>query len=235
MTLESNIQKFAPGELVTMFVIDLTSLGGEIFRITPGPLDGEIVQFDGNSYFPVPVDATGFAWNTKGSLPRPSLRISTLASLVNAAVVEFDDLLGGTVYRIRTFAEFLDNGSNPDPSATFPIDVYRVERKSNQNKVFIEWELSTYIDQEGLQLPRRQVLRDSCTHTYRFWDKALNQFSYVNVTCPYTGSASFDQNDVACNPALDVCSKKLSGCRKRFGENGILPTRAFPGVSRVRA
>ena len=141
MTLESRIQKFDPGELVTMFVIDLSALGGDIFRITPGPLDGEVVQFDGNSYLPVPIDATGFSTSTKGSLPRPSLRISTLASLVNAAVVEFDDLLGATVYRIRTFAEFLDNGTNPDPSATFPIDVYRVERKSNQNKVFIEWEL----------------------------------------------------------------------------------------------
>jgi lambda family phage minor tail protein L len=234
LTIEANVQSPSPGEIVELFTIDLTDMGGTILYLTPGVMDGTAVVFDGNIYVPIPMETQGFTWNSKGSLPRPTIRISSVTSLVNAVIIEFNDLLGARVYRIRTFAEFLDNGSNPDPTSTFPIDIYQVERKVNQNKVFVEWELSTYIDQEGIQIPKRQVLRDTCTHTYRFWDSTLLEFKYDNVTCPYTGTNHFDVNDDPCNPPQDRCSKKLTGCRKRFGQNGVLPTRAFPGVARVR-
>ena len=90
------------------------------------------------------------------------------------------------------------------------------------------------MDQEGRKLPGRQVLKDACTHIYRFPD-GMGDFDYTNATCPYVGTDYFEATGASTNdPALDKCGKKLSDCRLRFGQHGVLPTRAFPGVARVR-
>lgn len=235
MTIESTVQKSGVGKIVTLFQIDLSDFNAGVLYLTPGPMGGDFVRFDSQDYTPIPIEAQGFEWTGKGTLPRPTLKISSVVSLIYSLIIGYDDLLGASVTRIRTFEEFLDEGTNPDPEAKFPVDIYRIERKVNQNKVFIEWELSTYMDQEGIMLPRRQVLRDACNHKYRFWDLETNDFNYAGATCPYDQARYYNSNDVATsNPMLDVCSKKLSGCRKRFGENGLLPTRAFPGAARIR-
>jgi len=234
MSINEDIQSPNTGELIELFKIDATSLGGDIYRLTPSKEVSNIsIVFDQQEYFPVPIEATGFQYNSKGSLPRPTLRISSVSSLLSIAVIEFDDLLGSIFYRIRTFKKYLDNQPEADPQAVFPVDVYRFERKVNQNPIFIEWELSSYLDNEGIKIPKRQFLKDVCNHSYRFWNYTTNNFSYQNVTCPYVGEKSFDSKDSPCLPQDDSCSKFLSGCRKRFGENGILPTRAFPGVARI--
>jgi lambda family phage minor tail protein L len=102
------------------------------------------------------------------------------------------------------------------------------------NKRIIEWQLSSAIDQQGVTLPGRQVLRDTCTHTYRSFNTVTQTFDYSNATCPYTGALSFGLDDAPSGASGDICSKQLSGCKKRFGNNGNLPTRAFPGVGRVQ-
>jgi lambda family phage minor tail protein L len=83
-----------------------------------------------------------------------------------------------------------------------------------------------------MQLPRRQVLRDTCLHTYRVWNGTA--FDYSRATCPYTGSATFAADDTVSDNAHDRCSRLVSGCKERFGETAVLPTRAFPGVARYR-
>jgi lambda family phage minor tail protein L len=100
-----------------------------------------------------------------------------------------------------------------------------------QPAAFIEWELAPATDQEGVLLPRRQVLSQYCTHTYRRW----NGTAFVYGSCPYTGSQFFTEQGTSTNdPAKDKCSRRLdTGCIKRFGNNP-LPTRAFPGVLQNR-
>ncbi|MGQ7245512.1 hypothetical protein ACUN9V_18890, partial [Salinicola sp. V024] len=51
----------------------------------------------------------------------------------------------------------------------------------------------------------------------------------------YTGSACFDQQgDAVDDESKDVCGKRLSDCRVRFGANNPLPTRAMPGLARYK-
>ena len=226
-------QSFSPDDMVVLFELDATTIGGSILRFTSSAWEDKEIKFDDNTYSPVPVEAEGFEWNGRGTFPTPTLRVSNVNKVASAAVIDYEDLLGATVKRTRTFRQFLDDGTSPDPTATFPIDIYKVERKTAHNKVFIEWELSSAIDQEGRRLPGRQVLRDACTHKYRTWNGSA--FDYSNVTCPYVGSALFDETGTAATNETDRCGKKLSDCRLRFGEHGKLPTRAFPGLARIRA
>ncbi len=234
MTIESHVQNSSLGKFITLFQLDLTNLGGEISYFTAGPLDGAAVLFDGNSYVPLPIQADGFEWSGKGSLPTPKIKLANINGLLVSTIIQYSDLVGGTLTRIRTFDRFLDTGAEPDPTAIFPIDVYRVERKSNQNKVFVEWELSASLDQEGVMLPFRQVIRDFCSHTYRLYDTSTGSFSYTKATCPYAGTNYFTELGVATESNNDKCGKRLSDCKLRFGETAVLPTRAFPGVARIK-
>lgn len=225
-------QSFSPDDLVVLFELDATALGGSVLRFTSSAWETQSIVFDTNTYVPVPIEAEGFEWNGRGQFPTPTLRISNVNKVASAVVIDFDDLLGATVKRTRTFRQFLDDGATPDTTAIFPIDVYKVERKTAHNKVFIEWELSSAIDQEGKRIPGRQVLRDACTHKYRRWTGSV--FDYVDATCPYTGTANFDETGQSTTNDKDRCGKRLSDCRLRFGEHGTLPTRAFPGLARIR-
>lgn len=232
MTIQEISQQPNLDDMVVLYTIDSTVVGGDLYRFTPGPLDGEPVLWDGNQYFPIPCESSGWEWSGQGSMPQPVLRVANINKVFLAAVNTFDDLVGCPVTRTRTFRRFLDTGSEPDSNACYPIDYYVIEQKTGQGKIWLEWNLSAKADQQGIRLPRRTVLQNSCSQRYRFWNGTA--FEYANATCPYAGGVYFDKDgNQVLNPALDRCGKKLSDCRKRFGNNQ-LPTHAFPGVARVR-
>lgn len=223
------------GGLVTLYELDARNLGDtEIRRFTrdADPATG-VVVFNGNHYTPIDIEADGFEWGGSGAPPTPTLRISNTSMFAGLLVRQFDDLVGATLTRIRTYRDFLDNGATPDPAMVFPLDVFRVERKSAHNKVFIEFELAVFFDQEGLKLPARQCIRDTCTHVYRRYDAATDSFDYSKATCPYTAATYFERDGTpTVLKSKDICGKRLSQCVLRFGSGGTLPTRAFPGMAR---
>lgn len=233
-SIQETVQSFSPGDIVTLFQMDARNLGSTILYFTPVSDDGNSVEFDGQTYVPVDLEATGFEWNGQGALPRPHIKVSNANKVFNALVIQYGDLLGSTITRIRTFRQYLDNGSDPDPLGTFPIEKYVISKKVSHNKVFIEWELSASIDQEGKILPGRQIIKDVCTHRYRVWDPDnTDDFNYDRVTCPYTDSAYFNAKGQAVgSPSLDSCGRKLTDCKLRFGSTAVLPFRGFPGVVR---
>lgn len=220
------------GGLITLFQLDAMALGDTEVRCftRDSNADGSFMMFDGILYNPMDIEADGFEWGGGGATPTPTIRISNSSRLVGALARDFGDCVGATVKRIRTFEAFLDAGATPDPTLHFPHDVFRIERKTAQNKVFIEFELAVIFDQEGLYLPNRQCLRDTCTHIYRRWNGAA--FSYTKATCPYVGTNKFKRSGAkTLVSAEDNCGKRLSDCVKRF-PNQPLPTRSFPGMRR---
>lgn len=233
--IDESLQSLEPGSLVTLYVLDATDLGGDLLRFTAGPLDGAPVEFDGDTYAPIPIEAEGFEWSGQGALPTPTLRVSNVGSAFVTLILGFNDLLGATVLRLRTFERFLDDGADPDPGAVFNAEMYRIERKVKMTGSEIEFELASSLDHEGVMLPRRVALRDSCTHRYRRFTGSA--FDYTKASCPYTTDADgayFDETGSPTIRANDRCGKRLSDCRLRFGQNGRLPTRSFPGMAQVR-
>lgn len=223
--------KLEQDPVVVMYELDLQYLGMGIFRFSPTSVDGAPVMFNGSEYPPAAIEVTGFAWDGQGTMPRPSLTLSTPdLSLLNT-IVSFDDLVGASFHRIKTFRKYLDDGSAANTGMSFPREEYVIERKSSQSRHTVAFELSVHLDQQGLKLPRKLVLRDSCVHTYRHWNGV--RWIYKNVTCPYAGTAIFKPNgEVATDPLKDACGKRISDCKLRFGENAVLPRLAFPGAGR---
>lgn len=221
------------GGLVTLYELDARDLGDtEVRRFTRDTVGGtNAIVFNSFTYVPIDIEADGFEWGGSGAPPTPTLRISNVSMFAGVLVRQFGDLVGATLTRIRTYEDFLDGGATPDPTMTFPIDIFRVERKVSHNKIFIEFELAVFFDQEGLKLPNRQCIRDTCTHIYRRYVPETDSFDYLKATCPYTGTAYFKRDGTVGLKSEDVCGKRLSNCSQRFG-SATLPTRSFPGMTR---
>lgn len=227
-TLTSEIQSLSPSAKIELYELDATALGDTsklYFHAGTNQLRQPVV-WKGISYLPFPIEAEGFDITTSGSLPRPKLRVANLGGEMSAEVRAFDDLVGAKVTRRRTFARFLDavnftGGVNveADPNQGFPDDVWFVERKVSEDRFVIEWELASAFDLQGVLLPNRQVIQNTCWWKYR------------DADCGYTGTAYFDANDAATNQAGDYCAKRLSSCKARFG-TGTIRFGGYPGARR---
>lgn len=235
--LHAASQSSQPGPYIELFQIDATAITGEVYCFTPavGPAaSGGTIRFNGLVYTPIDMESEGFELKANGAFPMPKIRLSNVNRVMANLVGQYNDLLGARITRIRTFAQFLDDGATPDVNSTFPPDVYKIERKSGLEGEQVEFELSAAVDQEGRLLPGRLILRDGCTRPYRRYTGA-GTFDYSAATCRYCGEAMWRIDGTpTSNMAEDVCGKKTSDCKLRFGANAVLPFGGFPGVSRVR-
>jgi len=230
-TITSELQKVAPSSIIELFQLDATPFGGEIYYFHAGTnnLTANVV-WQGNTYNAFPVHITGFEFTSKGQLPRPTMAVSNVTSIITTLVMAYDDLLGAKVTRLRTMAKYLDavnfaGGVNPtaDSTAEFPRDIYFIERKVSENKQVVEFELAASFDVQGVKLPRRQIIQNICPWKYR------------GSECGYAGTAYFDKDDVSVGSlSLDVCGKRLSSCEARFGTNNPLPFGAFPAAGLIK-
>lgn len=192
--LNSEMMSLSPSALITLFELDLSEIifnsailsnSEKIFRFHSEPkLINNDIFWQGNRYIAAPIQAKGFEITTKGSTPTPKLTIISHDSTIDTfttlrqKIRSLGDIVGAKVTRIRTFAKYLDYtnfpnpatrppGFSPDPYSEYPRDIYYIERKSQENKNLIEYELSSIFDIQGIKLPGRLVASTRCLWTYR--------------------------------------------------------------------
>jgi lambda family phage minor tail protein L len=191
------------------------------------------IVWNGNIYWPFPIQAEGFSYNGKGALPRPTVRVGNAEGAITAILTEVNqhtagnDLQGAEFRRVRTLARFLDHenfegGENPygtpDPLSTFPEEVYYVDQKTLECRDYVEFSLAARYDLAGIQGPKRQALK-RCTWAYR------------GDGCGYNGNNYYDENNDRVDAlSNDICGKTLRSCRLRFGSRALLPFGGFPGL-----
>jgi lambda family phage minor tail protein L len=154
------------------------------------------IYYNGHTYLPLPIEATGFEFKGDGGLPRPTIRVANLNSNITQLllgvneVTPGNDLNGAQVTRIRTLSRFLDgsnweNGVNPygnpstDDAAQMPQEVYYIDRKVAETRDFVEFEMVSSLDLANARAPRRLVMQNLC------------QWKYRGKECGYTGTADF--------------------------------------------
>tara|TARA_Y100000034_G_C6907013_1_gene421231 strand:+ start:2382 stop:3623 length:1242 start_codon:yes stop_codon:yes gene_type:complete len=220
-SLVFELNNLTPSAIITLFEIDISSIldaksitslaadkiqtgfKGNTESDTTPSYDGvlrfhnNIKVFDskiiwqGNTYIPAPIQATGFENSSRGTLPTPILSISSQSetgtdqlALLRYEILKLGDIIGAKVTRRRTFAKYLDlanfkatdstprlaelpDGYEPDPNAELPRDIYFIERKTAENKSTIQYQLSSILDLEGIKIPRRTIISDKCNWNYR--------------------------------------------------------------------
>ncbi len=213
-SLVFELNNLTPSAIITLFEIDLTSVLDAksipdlssaktqtgFNQATPDntlrfhnniKVFNSTIIWQGNTYIPAPIQATGFENSSRGTLPTPILSISSQSetgtdqlALLRYEILKLGDIIGAKVTRRRTFAKYLDwdnfqvataesrlaelpDGYEPDPNAELPRDIYFIERKTTENKNTIQYQLSSILDLEGIKIPRRTIISDKCNWHYR--------------------------------------------------------------------
>tara|TARA_B100000886_G_scaffold39780_1_gene24639 strand:+ start:7357 stop:7932 length:576 start_codon:yes stop_codon:yes gene_type:complete len=174
----TDLQKINPSAVIELFTLEITAVlhgSNATYRFHAGTNrvgNGDIV-WAGNTYVKMPIQAEGFAY-TRGQLPRPNLVVSNALNTITAILLNVNattagnDLTGATVTRIRTLARYLDSVNfpgntnplgTPDPTAEFPQEIYKIDRKSSENRETVTFELAAVFDLAGVRAPKRQCTR----------------------------------------------------------------------------
>ena len=176
--VEKQLHSLEPSAIIELFQLHLTAAVNGVnqvyyFHAGTNELSQNIV-FDTLVYSAVPIEVDGFQVTTKGTLPRPSMKIANADGFVTGLLNSYNPL-HAEVKRIRTCKKFLDavnftNGTNgsADPTAMFnggPESWY-IDRVATENPQVVEFELVGKLDLTNLRLPARQVV-EHCPWIYK--------------------------------------------------------------------
>jgi|TARA_Y100000033_G_scaffold48021_1_gene54296 lambda family phage minor tail protein L len=225
-SIQEQLQAVEPSAIIELFHLKLTEAVNGInedyyYHAGTNGLTKNII-FDSLEYSAFPIEVEGFEMTTKGSLPRPTMRIANANNAISELLLAYNPLQA-QVTRIRTCAKFLDKenftgntNATADPDAKFEDEVWYIDRVASENTTFVEFELTSKLDLTNLPLPRRQIL-EHCPWKYR------------GEECGYKGTKCFTINNKPTTAANDVCGKQYTSCVLRFPK-GNLPFGGFPGA-----
>jgi lambda family phage minor tail protein L len=216
-----DLQGISPSAIIELFELELNQEQHGVnatyyYHSGTNLKDNTAVVWNGISYTPLPIIAEGFEYSGAGQLPRPRLRVANLSGVVSGLIATLPSgIEGAKVTRVRTLARYIDavnfpgnvSPYSPDPTAEWPREVYFIDRKANETRDVIEFELAAIFDIAGVRAPKRQCVANVC------------QWKYRSPECGYTGNAYFDAQDRPVGSLeFDVCGKRLNSCSLRFGQ-----------------
>jgi lambda family phage minor tail protein L len=251
MSINSDIQKLEPGDIVVLYEVDMTGIGGDVLRFHGYPQEASI-WWQGNEYAPWAIDADGFEITGDGQQPAPTVSVGNIGidadgnpipGVISVLCMAFDDLLDAKVIRHRTLAQYLDaenfvNGNDSaDPDEHLPDDIYFIEQRTTETSSVVQFELRNALDLSNEMLPNKQIIAGVC-----WWARngkagvgASGNLGYRGPYCGYAGDAMFDENgNPTLDPALDQCGGGISDCKLRFGEFGVLNYGSYAAAGLVR-
>lgn len=226
MSIKADVQNLNPGPYLEFWEFNGAPIGAGVLYFQG---QGEKpVWWQGVEYDPWPCEGGGFE-QTTNQQPTPTFKVGNLDGSITRLCKQFQGMVGATLTRRRTFAKYLDAVNFPDgnptadPTKEFPPELWFIERKSAETAEFVEFELSSSLNFQNVKLPRRQIVANQCSFTYR------------GALCNYVGPPVADVLDQpTSNPALDRCGKRLQSCELRVWPDNVLNFGGFPAAGLVR-
>jgi lambda family phage minor tail protein L len=171
----STLASLLPTTIIELYEIDLGEQEG-LFRFHPGAIGTSPIYFGGNAYYSVPIDASGFESRGDGRLPRPTILIANADGIITDILKQRADLVGSIFTRKRVYLKYIDSNNFPDsfnpfaipnPDNRFEDDYFIINRKTDENKFFIQFELVSPLEYEDAKLPARIMIANYCPWVYR--------------------------------------------------------------------
>lgn len=170
--IRSRFQALHGESVVELFELDGGPLGIGKFYFHGHEGDG-IITWQGIDYIPWGIKAEGFQRRAEGTQPRPTLTLANVGIDPNKKVMQSgvisrlclaaDDFVGMEVTRHRTLVRYLDAKNFPDgnptadPTEEAPLEIWVIERKTQENLEVVVFELTTFLDLGDMQLPLRVI------------------------------------------------------------------------------
>lgn len=229
MTIREDSQLLEPGSRVTLVKLDMTAADpGAGYLYFHGHKQEGAIIWQGVTYQPWPFEFEGME-KSGDRPPSPTLAAGNVGQALTALCLQYDDLIGAVLTVKSTLSKYLDavnfSGGNPtaNPGEHFPDEIWYLDRKEHEDYLAVKWALSSALDFNGIKLPSRVIVANQCSWIYR------------SAECGYAGGpvAKYDDTPTS-SPSLDNCSRRVSGCKLRFGEDAELPYGSFPAAGLMR-
>tara|TARA_R110000824_G_C15192320_1_gene674892 strand:+ start:207 stop:1706 length:1500 start_codon:yes stop_codon:yes gene_type:complete len=171
----SSLLDLEPDTIIELYELDLGEEDG-LYRFHAGKNDIKDIVFDSFTYYPLPIEATNFEVRGDGQLPRPKLTLANPQGAFTDVVKRRNDLIGNMIIRKRVYLKFLDNENfpnnlnpfgAPDPDSRFDDDIFKINKKTNENKYYLEYELISPLELEDIKIPARIMIANYCPWKYR--------------------------------------------------------------------
>lgn len=225
----SGVDQLKEDILIDLFEIDShnSSVGkgfSSLYLVSTEQSGGQTVRYVNSkgqyqNYKPVPIALTGIEISGSNTLPTPKLSVGNVDGGMSDLAHDYDDLIGFRLTRIRTYKKYLhsiggtfNSPPNGSDTAHFTPEVWYFDRKEQETKLGVIYQLASVFDIEGMQIPKRRAYPNFCT------------FAYRGPECQYSGP------DVPTAGKPDGCSKTLNACMEHFGHQNNLRFGGFPTV-----
>eukprot|EP01043_Picozoa_sp_COSAG02_P043621 COSAG02_NODE_3816_length_6190_cov_8.015104_2_plen_722_part_00 len=161
----------------------------ELFRVYPDRINKPtlFLGFHGGSvyeksivwqdveYLPLAIESEGFDILADGKLPRPKIKVANQNNIITNFLQNYNDFKNAKIVRKRVSVKFIDDtnfeGGNPfgssDPKAELTNETWLMGRKTQESKIFAEFELTSPLDLENFSVNNRNVISKFCYWQYR--------------------------------------------------------------------
>ena len=147
-----------------------------------------------NEYLAMPIEITGVSTESSGVQNRPKLQIANIAYLAritdsitagensdgvddeltlrqmlqDEGIIDMDDLLLAKLTYRTTLMKYTSRvGDSPSLPVEYPTSTYYLERLASDNNIFVQFDLISPADLEGLNLPNRVSVGRYCAWEYQ--------------------------------------------------------------------
>ena len=161
----------------------------ELFRVYPdrvnkpnqwlgfhgGAIYSESILWQGFRYLPLSMESEGFDILGDGKLARPKIRVANQNNIITQLLQVHKDFKNASFIRKRVSVKFIDDenfeGGNPfgeaDPKAELTDETWLMGRKTQESRLFVEFELNSPLDLESASVNPRSIVSKFCPWQYR--------------------------------------------------------------------
>jgi lambda family phage minor tail protein L len=225
MTLAVDCHALSLPAEVDLYIVDLNPIGvAQSYFFFPGVAgDGTEIVYQGNTYYPWNIKITGVEKRGDGAQARPSVEIANIDDYVTLLCQQYQDMVGATVTRRRTLATYI-----AADIAGYQDNYWFIEQRTAESRETVKFDLSSPLDFLDKKLPGMIAIANTCPHQYKSilhgsgcgWPGTDPTKWFAADGSPVTGSN------------LDVCGKRLTDCKLRFGASNPLDYGGNPGLGR---
>lgn len=172
-----------PDSFVDLFEIYIDESSG-LLRFHAGKNFNNFIVYKGNQYIAVPIEYGGFEFSSDGKQSRPTIKVANINGVITDIIKNKNDLINCKLKRIKIFVKNLDDSNfsdNINPyygyrakrygpnnyGTPFFEETYVINRKTQENKYVIDFELSSPVDYENQFLPNRKISDNLCSWNFR--------------------------------------------------------------------
>jgi len=261
--VERELHSLEPSAIIELFQLHLTAAVNGVdqvyyFHAGTNQVSENIIFTDAfvepneaRTYSAVPIEVDGFEVTTKGTLPRPSMKIANANGAITALLNAYNPLRA-EVRRIRTCKKFLDSANFPTLFFVTQTDDQLITQSGDSlfsgeglnpaadpTAVFNGGYESWYIDRVATENP--QVVEFELVGKLDLTNLRLPArqvvehcpWIYKGTECRYKPGKRFNlSNQELADDASDSddqCAKNLTACELRHPK-GLLPFGGFPGA-----